>query len=75
MIPTPEDRELAETFVATMGTPSVMPLDLDAPGHHGDPDPATPEQLWEFAFLLVAMVRKSGWTPPTKPVTPPAAAG
>jgi hypothetical protein len=68
MIPTPEDRQLAATFVATFADPSTTVV-LAEPGSH----PVHPDEEWEFAYLLVAVARRAGWTPPnTKPVTPEA---
>lgn len=76
MNPTPEDRQMMQTFVACM--------DPTSSGHHyavadtrisaGEDaelyELATEDGKWEFAALLVAVARRAGWTPPKPPEAP-----
>jgi len=62
MIPTPADRQLAATFVETFadsnsGVQVAQFIDAGL-------EPAADDQEWEFAFLLVAVAKRAGWTPP-----------
>lgn len=73
MIPTAADRALAQTFVACMEDEAAKDLTLaDTKEWSGEVglagvalyEQAKPEQLWEAAFLLVAVARRAGWAPP-----------
>lgn len=65
MIVTPADRKLAAAFVDTFADSDTgiqlaqftAPLNLE---------PAADDQEYEFAFFLVAVARRMGWTPPTE---------
>jgi hypothetical protein len=63
MIPTPADRALAQVFVTTMeDTTLEEPRTALATVH--------PDALWELAFLLIAVARRTGWAPAAeKPLT------
>ncbi len=66
MIPTPADRALAATFVAIFddgSQPSCVAVDGVRDNEHSL-ERASADEQWELAFLLIAVARRAGWTPP-----------